>query len=115
MQWAFALIIIFFLYDIKDKIKKLDEKLDEKLENNNKNTLNNKKIILEDYLNKDVCIIIKDESEILDQHLFFAGQKNKGKIIDFDNEWIMFKMKKKKENTIYYIKVKDIESIDEIN
>ena len=111
MQWVFAIVVIFYLLDIQDKIKKLSEKLDNSISESSQN----KNLVLSEYLNKDVYIVLKDDVEMSEQHLFFAGQKNKGKIIDFDNEWLMLKLKKKKENIIYYIKINDIESIDEIN
>ena len=113
MEWVFAIVIIFCLLDIEEKIKKLSDKIDK---NGNENNYNkNTKIVLEEYLNKDVCIILKDDAEISDGHLFFADQKNKGKIIDFDNKWVVFSLPKKKEKIIYYIKISDIESIDVIS
>lgn len=113
MEWIFALIIIFCLLDIEEKIKKLFAKIDK---NDNETNFNkNTKIVLEEYINKDVCIILKDDTEISDGYLFFVGQKNTGKIIDFDNKWVVFSLQKKKEKILYYIKISDIESIDVIS
>lgn len=113
MEWVFAIILICYLSDIESKLKRVLENQDNnEIEKTIGNT--NRKIVFNEYLNKEVCIVLKDDIEMSEQHLFYAGEKNKGIITDFDDNWIIFNLKKKKENIKYYIRIKDIESIDEI-
>lgn len=113
MEWFFYIIVIVCLIDIEEKLKKLmnnNYNLDSRKENNNK-------MVLEQYLNKEVYIVMNDDAEISDQHLFSAGGKTIGKITDYDSTWILFEYynKNKKETIHRYIKIKDLKSIDEVN
>lgn len=112
MEWAFYVATIFLLIDIEEKIRKLNRNSEENLIFKSK-----KNIAIKDYLNKSVNIILKDNSELTDAYLFSATSKTIGKIIDYDYEWIIFKYynKTKKKNILQYIKILDIESIDELN
>lgn len=122
MEWVFYIGVIFLLIDIKERIQKLQKNLSctdkntSCIKENNKNN-----IAISQYLNKRVNIIVNEDAKFSNLHLFSAGSNTIGEIVDYDDDWIVFKYydkkyynKDKKANVCQYIKVSDIESIDEV-
>lgn len=122
MEWVFYIGVIFLLIDIKEKIQKLQKNLsctDKNTSCIKENTKNN--IAISQYLNKSVNIIVNEDAKFSNLHLFSAGYNTIGEIVDYDDDWIVFKYydkkyynKDKKANVCQYIKISDIESIDEV-
>ncbi len=96
-------VILFALFDINEKLKKL-------LDKEKKNKLN-----LNDYLNKDVYIIINNEN-VTNFYLFSSSFKTVGRILDYDDNWFIFRYynKSEKQTVTEYLKISDLESINEI-
>ena len=114
MKWYFLAIIIILLIDIQSTVKKLTNQID----NRNKRTFpkeNQKSLILENYLGKKVCLEI-DNDDINNSYLFSSTLDTVGEIVEYDNEWILFKYysKPKKKVISQYFRRKDITGINEI-
>lgn len=114
MKWYFLAIIIILLIDIQSTVKKLTNQID----NRNKRTSpkeNQKSLILENYLGKKVCLEI-DNDDINNSYLFSSTLDTVGEIVEYDNEWILFKYysKPKKKVISQYFRRKDITGINEI-
>lgn len=107
MNWFFFIVILLVLFDIKDKLNKL-------LKRDNKNN-SNLQINLAQYKNKNVTITINND-DVEDAYLFSTFSNTVGKIIEYDKEWFIFSYYNKNNNTTteQYLRIKDIESIDEV-
>ena len=106
MKWVFFIIIIVCLCDIEEKLKKL-------LQENNKQDNKNQSNVLKQYLNKKVRLDI----DIDDLSLFVEDYDSIGEIVEYDDEWLVFKCYNKiqKKNVYHYLRINEIKSIDEIN
>ncbi|MBO5994570.1 MAG: hypothetical protein J6Q41_03575 [Firmicutes bacterium] len=64
---------------------------------------------------RKVKIILDDDCEIMDQIYFMPGMAVAGEIVDYDDIWVVFRYTDKKEGTnLQYLRITDIESIDEV-
>lgn len=64
---------------------------------------------------RKVKIILDDDTEIQDQIYFMTDRAVTGEIVDYDDTWVVFRYKNKKgETNLQYIRITDIESIDEV-
>jgi len=70
-------VIVIMLIDIEEKLKKLQVK-------EKQNHLN-----IGNYLNKQVYIVLDNEN-VTDYYLFNSLTKTMGKIIDYDDTWLIF-------------------------
>lgn len=95
MEWLFYICVVMCLIDIEGKLTKLLKPKKEKT------------ISLASYLNKDVYIHI-DNDDLLDIDL----ENTVGQIVDYDNEWFVFRFSCKNKYIYQYLRVSDIESID---
>lgn len=122
MKYVFAMAVIIMLIDLEEKVSKIyknikfNSEINNKKENNIKlNEFQNKEVYIDlnEFQNKKVYINLNEDSEINLNSEFLYNQI-KGEIIEFDDEWIVFKFhnKNKKKNMCQYIKLIDIESID---
>ena len=106
MEWIFYIIIVFCLIDIESKINKFI-----------KNNSDHKKYIfvLKNYIGKKVILNIEND-EITDSHLFSSISDTVGQIIEYDDQWLLFRYynKNKRKTIDQYIRISDITSIDEI-
>lgn len=104
MEWVSFMLLFVIMstqYTILEKIKKMSEK-------EKKNNLD-----LKEYLNKDVYIVL-DNEDVTDSYLFSSITKTMGKILDFDETWIIFSYynKSKRKNINQYFRISDIKSIN---
>ena len=110
MEWILYGVMIIFLIDIEEKIRKMNR-------NNflNQSQKNKSAFAINEYENKRVSIILKDIGLLADEYLS-ANKNIVGEITDFDDEWIVYKYynKTKKETILQYIRISYIESIDEV-
>lgn len=64
---------------------------------------------------RKVKIILDDDTEIQDQIYFMTDRAVTGEIVDYDDTWVVFRYKNKKgETNLQYIRITDVESIDEV-
>lgn len=112
MKWILFLIIIAMLASILEKLDSLLKKVDS-TQMNNKNV--KKTFSIDSYINKEVCIEI-DNDDVYNSHLFSPMYNTTGKIVDYDNEWLVFEYLDKSKNSVVdkYFRIKDIVSINEI-
>lgn len=105
MEWFFYMIVIFCLLDIETKLGKMMNNHDVK-----KNTF-----VLENYIGKKVSLNI-DNDDITDSYLFSSISNTIGEIVEYDDEWFLFRYynKSKKQTVNQYIRIHDIISINEI-
>ena len=111
MEGVFYIMVVFCLFDIEEKLKKLMTNNQEK--NNTQKEKN--KIILENYIGKKVSITI-DNDDINDSYLFSSTSQTIGEITACDSSWFAFKYSNKsgKKTVTQYFRIKDLVSIDEI-
>lgn len=107
MEYGFYIFAIIMLLDLESKVSKIIKN----------NLLQNKKNIdlqiLKELIGKNVSIIIKND-EINNSYLFSSQYNTKGVIKDYNNSWILFQYKNKKETINQYFRIADITSINEI-
>lgn len=115
MKWYFYTILIIMLINIQSSIKALAAQIDNKNSSSNKKE-NKKSFILENYLGKNVCLEV-DNEDINNIYLFSSTLETTGEIVEYDNNWLLFKYysKQKKKYIKQYFRRKDITSINEIN
>lgn len=103
MEIFLLMIILVMLFDIEEKLKKMQVK-------EKKNHLN-----LSNYLNKDVYIVL-DNDNVTNSYLFSTMIKTVGKIIDYDDTWFIFSYynKNERKNTTQYLRISDLKSVNEI-
>ena len=67
------------------------------------------------YLNKHVYIVLDNEN-VTDYYLFNSLTKTMGKIIDYDDTWLIFSYynKNKRKNITQYLRISDLKSINVI-
>ena len=96
-------VIVIMLIDIEEKLKKLQVK-------EKQNHLN-----IGNYLNKQVYIVLDNEN-VTDYYLFNSLTKTMGKIIDYDDTWLIFSYynKNKRKNITQYLRISDLKSINVI-
>lgn len=96
-------VIVILLFDIEEKLKKLQVK-------EKQNHLN-----IGNYLNKQVYIVLDNEN-VTDYCLFNSVTKTMGKIIDYDDTWFIFSYynKNKRKNITQYLRISDLKSINVI-
>ena len=94
---------MIMLIDIEEKLKKLQVK-------EKQNHLN-----IGNYLNKQVYIVLDNEN-VTDYYLFNSLTKTMGKIIDYDDTWLIFSYynKNKRKNITQYLRISDLKSINVI-
>lgn len=100
----FLLFVIFLiLLDIESKISKIDRKkeLPKKITSN----------VLKEFVNKEVSINLENDN-VSDSYLFNAISNTKGKIVEYDDEWMIFEYKEKGKIIRRYFRIEDISSID---
>lgn len=100
---AIGAAILLMLSDVKEKLNQLLKK--------EKQT----HIDLSRYLHKDVYIVINNDN-VTDSYLFNTMIKTIGRIVDYDDEWFAFSYynKNKKQTITQYMRIADLESINEI-
>lgn len=111
MEWIFYIMIVFCLFDIEEKLRKIMS--NNKQKNGNEKEKN--KIILKNYINKKVSITI-DNDDINNSYLFSSISQTVGEITTCDSRWFAFKYydKEEKKTVTQYFRIKDLVSIDEI-
>ncbi|MBQ2160365.1 MAG: hypothetical protein II444_00875 [Firmicutes bacterium] len=136
MTWALYLIGMLALvgiWEIDSKLKKLLRA--QGTENSDDKKASSEPFSLSDLKNKKVKIFLNDESEVQDEFYFYGHDAVIGEIMDFDDSWLEFrftapryeKVPEAKEGTgeyklvplknttvTIYIRIADIESIDEV-
>lgn len=112
MEWIFYIMVVFCLFDIEEKLRKIIVNNEQK----NSNQKEKNKIVLEDYINKKVSITI-DNDDINNSYLFSSVSQTVGEITTCDNNWFAFKYydKQAKKVVTQYFRIKDLVSIDEVN
>lgn len=103
MEVFLSLLILAILFDIEERLKKMQFK--EKT-----SCLN-----LSSYLNKDVYIVL-DNDNVTNSYLFSTMLKTIGQIIDYDDKWFAFRYynKSERKNVTQYLRISDLKSINEI-
>lgn len=103
MEIFLGFVIIIILFDIEEKLKKLQAKVKQ-------NHLD-----IGNYLNKQVYIVLDNEN-VTDYYLFNSITKTMGKIIDYDDTWFIFNYynKSERKNITEYLKISDLKGINEI-
>ncbi|HAB66362.1 MAG TPA: hypothetical protein DCE23_03245 [Firmicutes bacterium] len=110
MEWYIGVILIIVLINIQGSISRLAVKMD----NGNKvSSKNRKSLILENYVGKKVCLEI-DNDDINNSYLFSSTLDTIGEIVEYDNEWILFRYEEKKKMVSQYFRRKDVTGIYEV-
>lgn len=106
MNYVFTIIVIFTLIDIESKLSKLlpDERRNAKK--------GQSALAFKEYLEKEVSISV-DNDDLSDIYLFTAGNSVVGKIVDFDEEWLIFEYREKNKKVLRYFRIRDIVGIEE--
>lgn len=114
MKWVMFFVIIGMISSISGKLDKIISRVDD-VEIKYKNTKKDNSFSLSSYVNKEVCIEI-DNDDIYNEYLFSSMYNTVGKIIDYDNEWLMFEYLDKSKNKVInkYFRIRDIVVINEI-
>lgn len=117
MEWAWAVFIMIFLCgSISGKVNDISKKIDN-LEYGNPNSHNRRNnLLLDEYIGKKVTIEI-DNDDIENGYLFDSTSDTEGEIIEYDDEWLLFKFyhKQKKKTVEQYLRRRDLVSINEVN
>lgn len=95
MEWIFYVAVVVCLIDIEEKLQIIMKK--------DSTTYKKETISFDQYRNKKVSIIVRDD-DFFDSYLFSSLSNVTGKIIDFDDEWVIFQFydkSKKMDRTIY--------------
>jgi len=103
MEIFLLFVILLILFDIESKVSQINKKKE-----SSKITSNE----IRKLIGKVVSINIQNDS-IEDSYLFNPISSTKGKILEYDDEWILFEYETKKEIVRRYFRIKDISSIDE--
>ena len=101
MEIFLGFVIIIILFDIEEKLKKLQAKVKQ-------NHLD-----IGNYLNKQVYIVLDNEN-VTDYYLFNSITKTMGKIIDYDDTWFIFSYynKNKRKSVTQYLRISDLKSVN---
>ncbi len=104
MEIFLLFIILFLLLDLESKVTKINKRkeLPKRITSNE----------IKKLINKVVSLNIEND-HIDDSYLFSPVSSTKGKIIEYDDEWILFEYENKKEVIRRCFRIKDISSIDE--
>lgn len=105
MNYVFIIIIIFTLIDIESKLSRLlpDERKAKKIQS---------ELTFKEYMGKVVSISV-DNDDLSDMHLFSVGSGVMGRIVDFDEEWLVFEYREKNKKILRYFRIRDIVGIEE--
>lgn len=116
MEWMWVVVAIAIVCSISSKVDAISKKIDnlEYGRPNSNNRRNN--LLLDEYIGKKVTIEI-DNDDIENSYLFDSTSDTKGEIIEYDDEWLLFKFyhKQKKKNVEQYLRRRDLVSINEVS
>lgn len=101
MEWVILFAIICMYSDLNSKIKKI---------NDNQGISKTKDYsILKNMIGKTIKVVTDEEGD------FIFGFKTEGILRSFNEIWLTLEVESKKEKSLIYIRLKNIESISEIN
>lgn len=104
MEIFLLFVILLILLDMESKISKMARKkeLPKKITSNK----------IKELVDKEISINIENDN-VSDSYLFNAISGTKGKIVEYDDEWIIFEYESKGKIIRRYFRIEDISSIDE--
>ena len=116
MEWAFAFFITVMVSGILGKVDSLSKKIDNLEHGKNNSNRHHKTLLLDEYIGKKVTLEI-DNEDIENWYLFHSTSDIEGEIIEYDNEWLLFRFyhKQKKKTIEQYLRRRDLVSINEVN
>lgn len=116
MEWCYYALILILICSLFGKLDDISKKI-VNIESN-KNGLNKlqKNLLLDEYIGKKVTLEI-DNNDIENDYLFETISAVEGEIIEYDDEWLLFRYyhKQQKKTIEQYLRRRDLVSINEIN